>query len=73
MVFSEIFCAALGALLAHRWGWRRGLFGELQGCYRMEEVPLLRAEGSGQELRDSLRGGRGKLPLGSLLSLVPVD
>lgn len=73
MFFNEIFCAALGALLEHCWGWHGGLFGELRGCYRMEEVPLLRAEGSGQELRDPLHGSKEELLLGSLLSLVSMD
>lgn len=73
MFFSKIFCAALGALLEHHWGCCGGLYGELQGCYRMEEVPLLRVEGSGQELQDSLHGSKEKLPLGSLLSLVSMD
>lgn len=39
----------------------------------MEEVPLLRAEGSGQELQDALCGSKEKLLLGSLLSLVSMD
>lgn len=59
--------------LEHHWEWHGGLFGELQGCYQMEEVPLLRAEGSGQELQDSVPGSKKKLLLGSLLSLVSTD